>query len=343
MFSGVDCDTICLALILPIDSDYDCFEMYREEKTMVNTLTLNPAIDKILYLDKVEKGITNRVQRHALTVGGKGTHVSVNLSLMGIANNAFGLARGDAGRFIMRILEDQGVTTRFIFREEDDSRTNYILAENDNTCTTIAEKGPALTEKDLDDIILKLKHHVGFGDSLVLSGDASNCPDPFIYNRIAQELSDKKLKIYLDTSGESLKKGLESSPFLIKPNQDELEALCGFPVESDGEVLRGIASLDRFGIEVVAVSLGRRGAIVRFGREYFKATPAAVQARNTAGCGDSFLAGLIYGYERGMSHAGMLRYATAVSAATAVSPLSVGFDLSYANSILEKCTVEKIQ
>ncbi len=310
---------------------------------MVNTLTLNPAIDKILYLEKVNKGITNRVQQHVLTVGGKGTHVSVNLSLMGLKNNAHGLARGEAGRFILRILKDQGVTARFVFREEGESRTNYILAESDNTCTTIAEKGPALSEWDLRDIIQELRQSLGFGDSLVLSGDASNCPDPFIYNRIARELADKKLRIYLDASGESLKKGLECSPFLIKPNQDELETLCGFPIESDADVLRGIDTLDPYGIEVVAVSLGGRGSIARFGREYYRAIPAPVKVRNTAGCGDSFLAGLIYGYERGMHHVDMLRYATAVSAATATSPLSVGFDRDYADSILQQCIVETIQ
>ena len=49
---------------------------------MIHTLTLNPAIDRILYLDRFERNITNRIQRSQDTLGGKGTHVSINLKLL---------------------------------------------------------------------------------------------------------------------------------------------------------------------------------------------------------------------------------------------------------------------
>ncbi|MDR1539344.1 MAG: hexose kinase [Clostridiales bacterium] len=309
---------------------------------MINTFTLNPAIDRILYLNKLEKAVTNRIQHHTYTLGGKGTHVSMNLSQMGVANRAFGLARGDTGRRILRILEEQNICVRFVFREDGESRTNDIIIEDDHTCTTLAEKGEMLDETDFADLCSALSEHTLEEEFLVLSGDASNSPDPFLYNRIVEHLRTKRPKVFLDSSGDTLRKGLECSPFLIKPNQDELEALCGFSLESDSDVLRGIGTLDAFGIEAIVVSLGKRGIVARFGKDYYKATPPNVAVHNTAGCGDSLLAAILYGYEKGMSHIEMLKYATAVSSAKAASPLSVGFDRELAARLLDDSLVEQI-
>ncbi|MBQ8536488.1 MAG: 1-phosphofructokinase family hexose kinase, partial [Clostridia bacterium] len=234
---------------------------------MINTLTLNPAMDHNLRLVNVEKGITNRAYDTFDTVGGKGTHVSMNLSQMGLENRAFGICRGKTGQAIISALKELGVTTCFVERENLESRTNYILIEDNNTCTTIAEKGPELTEGDISDLYALLLEKIQPGDTLVLSGDASNCRNPRIYNEIAQILKFKGVRIILDASGESLRNGLESAPYLIKPNEDELEMLCGFSMKTDEDVIRGINSLEAYGIEVIAVSLGKRGSVVKIGKD----------------------------------------------------------------------------
>lgn len=55
---------------------------------MIHTLTLNPAIDRILYLSRFDKNVTNRIQKTVDTIGGKGTHVSINLKILGKENTA---------------------------------------------------------------------------------------------------------------------------------------------------------------------------------------------------------------------------------------------------------------
>lgn len=309
---------------------------------MINTLTLNPAMDHNLRLVSVEKGITNRVYDTFDTVGGKGTHVSMNLSQMGLENRAFGICRGKTGAAIVAALKELGVTTCFVERTEQESRTVYILIEDNNICTTIAEKGPELTEADIRDLYAKMLEHIQPGDTLVLSGDASNCGNPRIYNEIAALLKPRGVRIILDASGESLRNGLECSPYLIKPNEDELEMLCGFPMKTDEDVIRGIVSLNDYGIEVIAVSLGKRGSVVRFGKDCYRVHAPVVNAINTAGCGDCFLSGLLYGMEKGLSHEETLRFACATSAATAASSLSVGYDDELAQSLMDQVKIERI-
>ena len=90
---------------------------------MIHTLTLNPAIDRILYLNELEKNVTNRVKKTTDTIGGKGTHVSINLKLLGQDNNAFGICHGENGRQVIQMLSDYGIDVRFNHYMEDNKET----------------------------------------------------------------------------------------------------------------------------------------------------------------------------------------------------------------------------
>lgn len=310
---------------------------------MVNTLTLNPAVDKMLYLDKIEKNVTSRIQHIRETIGGKGTHVSINLNLLGIKNRAFGISHGETGKKIVEYLKNEGLDVCFVERGEPDSRTNYLLIEKTHDCTVVAEKGVSLSNDDINDIIDLMRRNIKENDILVLSGDASNCP-PFVYNRILESLKDKKLRVFLDTSGKTLKECIACSPYLIKPNLDEMSTLCGRQVTSDtADVMAAIDSLNEYGVAVTAVSLGRKGSIISTAEGAYRAIPPDVEVCNTVGCGDSFLASLIYGICTGLSIVDNLKFASAVSSAAAESILSVGFDLSHAEKLVDLVKIERIR
>ncbi|GHU64510.1 tagatose-6-phosphate kinase [Clostridia bacterium] len=310
---------------------------------MINTLTLNPAVDLVYFIPHWEPGITIRSSQPLETLGGKGTHVSVNLRKMGIPSRAFGIGRGSIGTRIVSELETLGVESSFLLRDAGQSRTNIILVEEETKiCTMIAERGVKLSNEDTEEIVSLLSRKISSGDYLVISGDASNSPDPNIYNRILDALKEKDLKILIDASGETLKKSLAASPYLLKPNRDELEYIVGEKLNTEQEVIRGIRSLEKYQIEIIAVSLGGDGAIVKMGENYYRTTPPKVSVFNTVGAGDCFLSGLIYGIENGLSQEDTLRYATAVSAATVASPLSVGYDEALAESLIDQAIVEKI-
>ncbi|MDR2162457.1 MAG: 1-phosphofructokinase family hexose kinase [Clostridiales Family XIII bacterium] len=311
---------------------------------MINTLTLNPAIDKILFIDKFEKTVTARIKRQDIALGGKGVHISINLKIMGMDSTAFGILFGDVGHTIEDTLADMGVASAFVWGEGEgrESRTNYVLIEDDRTSTIVADKGVTLSEGEVRAIIDKLKERVRRGDILVFSGDASNVPDPYIYNRVMEELSGKDARVYIDASGETLRKAVESSPFLIKPNRDELETITGERIVTQGDVIKGIADLKKYRIENIAVSLGSEGSVVLLGDSLWSAAPPDIRAENTVGCGDCFLSGLIFGITNGWDAEKIVRYATAVSAATASSPMSVGYDTDYAAGLMDKVVVKKL-
>lgn len=311
---------------------------------MINTLTLNPAVDRILCLDRMVKNSTNRILKSDIAVGGKGTHVSMNLSLMGRPNRAFGLAGGEAGRFIVDSLACCGVEPHFVHSGSYETRTNYLLIEEqDHSCTIIAEKGETPPEEDTAGLIEKMKALIRPGDSLVLSGDIGNYPAPFIYDHILGSLQVTDLRIYLDAGGKTLKQGLTHSPYLIKPNLEEFSELSGREIRSVAEIVAAMERLDDYGIQIIAVTLGGSGAVVKMPGGIYRTSPPEVKVVNTIGCGDVFLAGMIFALDRNWAAEKMLKFATAVSAASAESPLSAGFNAGRARELIEFTRVSKIR
>ena len=71
---------------------------------MICTVTVNPAIDRLIYITEFHRDNTNRIKQQKEVLGGKGTHVSVNLNILGCRNKAFGITLGKRGRRIEEML-----------------------------------------------------------------------------------------------------------------------------------------------------------------------------------------------------------------------------------------------
>lgn len=94
----------------------------------------------------------------------------------------------------------------------------------------------------------------------------------------------------------------------------------------------------------VIISMGAKGSLWINNEGVLKAEPPKCKnVVSTVGAGDSMVAGLIYGFEKGLSKAETLAFATAVSA-FAVSQSNVGVsDLSLLAPILEKVQITMIE
>ena len=313
-------------------------------KTLINTLTINPAIDHIIYLNHFTPNITNRAVGATDVLGGKGTHVSVNLGILNCSNNAYGIDYGKTGLKIESILQAAKVNVRFIHKEGNESRTNYALIENDATCTLVTEPSKKIPEQICMELVSKISKELNDGDILVLSGDASNTEVPHLYNIILDQLNEKKtdIKIFLDSSSDSLIEGIKRNPFLIKPNEDELSQILGHKINNEQEIISGLLSLAQKGITCIALTCGENGSYVYYQKNLYRIFPLSVNAVNTIGCGDAFLSGMAYGFEKHLTFIDTLRWAACVSAATAESNSTVGFELTRANELFNKVKIEII-
>ncbi|MCX6054238.1 MAG: hexose kinase [Chloroflexi bacterium] len=310
---------------------------------MIYTLTINPAVDKLIFLESLKKNQTNRPIKTAETIGGKGTHVSLNLNLLNEENLAILTAGGYTGEKLIQMLHDQKIKTMIILGTGFETRTNYVIVESTKDCTLIAEQGNLITNEIIDQVLDMLRKTLIQGDYLVLSGESGNSTRN-IYAEIIREFSLLGVRIFLDASGIALQESIKERPFLVKPNLDELSQICGRQLTENNidEIVDCLKVFEKYPIRVVAVSMGAGGSLIKMGGEIFRAYVPRIEVENTIGCGDSYLAALVYGFYNDMELEKIIILATAISAATAENESSVGFDVNRINQLKKIIRIERI-
>jgi len=64
---------------------------------MIYTITLNPALDRTLWIEQIKPDDSNRIEKEERFAGGKGIDVSRVLKTLGISNKALGFTGGFDG------------------------------------------------------------------------------------------------------------------------------------------------------------------------------------------------------------------------------------------------------
>ncbi|HLH72845.1 MAG TPA: 1-phosphofructokinase [Chloroflexota bacterium] len=287
---------------------------------MIVTVTLNPAVDRVIVLCELHLGDTNRVSDGQLDPGGKGVNVSRVLAEIGGQSFAMGFAAGSLGDFVKQTLQEDGIPVCFI-RTPGQTRQNLAIVE---TCkfrhTSLNEAGPATDPVYLHRLEHELSRRIHPGDWVVLAGSVPPHLPATTYAELIRLVHRAGAKAVLDSDGEPLREGIKAKPDLVKPNREELQRLIGRPLTSDAQVLATAMDLRQQGIEYVVVSMGRRGAIGVGPEGAWRATPPAVATVSAIGSGDSLVAGLVLALSQGESLAEGLRLGSAAGAATALRP-----------------------
>lgn len=75
---------------------------------MITTVTLNPTIDRILFIESFKENYVNKISSVKVWPGGKGINVSKVINQLGSEVTATGLLAGKNGRFVEETLKEQG-------------------------------------------------------------------------------------------------------------------------------------------------------------------------------------------------------------------------------------------
>lgn len=283
---------------------------------MIYTLTFNPSLDYTVDLDEFEIGKINRTVREATYVGGKGINVSMMLKNIGVDSIALGFTGGYTGEKIKGDLKEKGIKTDFI-EVKGDSRINVEIRYKEET--SINGAGPDITMKDVEKLFLKLKK-LQKEDFLILSGSVSKTLPQDIYKTIIEYVKDKGINIVVDATKNLLLSILEYKPFLIKPNNFELEELFDVKLNSKKHIIKYAKILRGKGARNVLVSLAADGAVLIDENDtiYIIDAPKG-ELKNSIGAGDSMIAGFVAGYLKDHDYKNALKMGVACGSASAFS------------------------
>jgi 6-phosphofructokinase 2 len=151
---------------------------------------------------------------------------------------------------------------------------------------------------------------------VVLSGSLPPTLAIDSYAQLARLARARGCKVVLDTSGAPLAAALETGVYLIKPSLRELAELTGAPLEDEVQWCAAAQLLVRGGqAELVALSLGERGAMLLSNQGAWRADAVRVDVKSTTGAGDSFLGAMVWALSRDSALPDAFRYAVAAGSA----------------------------
>ena len=296
---------------------------------MIYTVTFNPAIDYIVYMDGLELGETNRTKREEHYFGGKGINVSIILNELGADTTAMGFVSGYTGRALSDGLLRQGIRTAFIELPEEGGVTRINVKVKDTQAdgslkeTEINGQGPTITDAALSQLFGRI-NELTEEDMLIVSGSIPSSMPADTYEQILSMLTENgrtRFPVVVDATGDLLLNVLKYHPFLIKPNNDELGEMLGTTTETTEEIVEGARKLREMGARNVIISRGGKGAVmVTEDDEVIVADPIPGKPVNTVGAGDSMVAGFVTGYIHKGDYEYALKLGSAAGSATACSP-----------------------
>lgn len=280
---------------------------------MIYTVTFNPAIDYVMQSGEITLGKTNRSVAEEIHFGGKGINLSLVLSELGKDTTALGFVAGFTGDALEKAVEKRGIKTDFVHLKSGNTRINVKL--KGEVETEINAAGPRIEADELNQLFEKLEL-IKSGDTLVLAGSIPASLPKNVYEKIAEKIQNKNIRLVVDATGELLLKVLKYKPFLIKPNKQELEEVAKMELKTEKDIILAATDLKNMGAENVLVSLGEDGALlVADDGKVYKKAAFKVNAVNTVGSGDSMIAGFLAGLDKGYEYA--LKLGAAAGAATA--------------------------
>lgn len=284
---------------------------------MIYTVTFNPAIDYVVKVPDLKLGSVNRTESDDVQLGGKGINVSVILNNLGVRNIALGFIAGFTGEKIKNKLEEEGIKTDFIELNKGLTRINVKIKANVET--EINGTGPDIPQSAVDELFEKLSA-LKRGDMLILAGSIPKSMPDDIYEKIMERLSNKGIQFVVDATKDLLCNVLRYKPFLVKPNNFELEEIFDVKLDTDIDIIYYAKKLQEKGARNVLVSMGGKGAILidENGKDY-KMDPIKGDVKNTVGAGDSMVAGFVAGYIEKNDYNYALKFGSASGSATAFS------------------------
>jgi 1-phosphofructokinase len=281
------------------------------------TLTLNPALDLTVRLAHLEPGAVNRSETLLTHAAGKGVNVAQVLADLGHQITVGGFLGEDNPQAFEALIARRGFADAFI-RVPGETRSNIKIAEQDGRVTDINAPGPQVSEQAQLALLNQLTLIAPGHDAVVVAGSLPGGVSAQWFQDLLVHLNHLGLKVALDTSGDALRAGLQTGPWLVKPNTEEL-------AEALDNATDAISRLHRQGVEHVVVSDGAAGVTWYRPGMALHATPPKVSVASTVGAGDSLLAGMLHGLLGGDTPEHTLRRATAIAA---MAVTQIGFGIS---------------
>ena len=285
------------------------------------TLTINPAIDIFVNVDRVESTRKLRCSPPKRDPGGGGINVARVAHRLGADVMAIYPIGGQIGKLLQRLVEREDIAS-LVTPSHVETRENFTAyEESTGEQFRFVLPGSQLHRAEWEAVLDRLASLTARPKFVVASGSVPpGAPDDF-FARVARQAKTLGAKSVIDTSGPALAAALNEGVSIIKPNLIELKEFVAASLETDEDRIAACRKLTADGrAEIVALTLGDQGALLVTAERAWRALPLRIEAVSTVGAGDSFVGGLVAALAGGKPLDEAFRVAVAAASAAVMMP-----------------------
>lgn len=286
---------------------------------LILTLTINPAIDRNVLVDRLAFDDRGYILEQNDSAGGRGINASRVLHSFGAKTLAIAAAGGRAGRRF-EVLSESSSFPMELVRIRSEMRTNLTITDKQGLTVKLNEFGPKISTKELDKISQAVESKVAKSSWFMICGSLPPGVPPQFYTHLIQVAKKKKVHTLLDTDGEALLQGLDAGPTVVCPNQQEAERLLNRALVTRTHLVEAVQRIQSLGAQSVLVSLGARGAIAKSGSDMIEVVPPRIEALCPIGAGDALAAAFTWAMENKRPFVDAVRWGVAAGTASARLP-----------------------
>ncbi len=282
---------------------------------MIITVTINPAIDRTLSVDRLAFEDRAYIKSTHETAGGRGINSSVVVHSFGGETLAVLTSGGDSGKRLEGLLGGFGFPIAVVPIERE-TRTNLTVTDRHGLTVNLNEIGPEMSKTEVASVERRVRQALEKASWLLVCGSIPPGVPAEFYARLIALARKKRVKSLLHADGDALREGIEAKPTVVTPNQQEAERLLGRTLLTRTHYIEAAERIRRMGAESVTLLLGSRGAVGAYADGVIEALPPRVDAVCPIGAGDAMGAAYSLALERKDDPADALRWGVAAGTAT---------------------------
>lgn len=271
-----------------------------------------------------------------ISLGGVCRNIAENLARVNVKTKFISILGGDSnGRHILENSKEIGYCMEHSLILKDECTPTYMAILNEEGEMESAIVDMESLNKMETSFIDSKAEIIENAEYIIVDSD-----NPKLLEYLLMNFS-QKTKFILDpvsaTKAEKIKHLIKYF-HTIKPNRIETEALCGFKIESDDDLRKAADFFLSLGVKNVFISLDAEGIYYKTSTEEGKIGTEPIKVKNVTGAGDSFVAGVGYGYMNNLSIKDTVKYAIAMSIITITNENAINPDMSeeYVKEFIEK-------
>lgn len=233
--------------------------------------------------------------------GGQGVWQARMLLRMGIDVTMCCILTGETGRVLGHLLEDEGITVRAISRE---GRGGALVHDRrgGERIKIVESGGEPISRHDLDELYGLTLGSALASDMAILSGPHSESVlPPDVYRRLAADITTGGVRVAVDLAGDRLAASLEGGVALVKVSHEELLADGRISANETDQIVDAMHEIRKQGAETVIVTRSNAPLLMLSGDRVQIVTTPTMEVTDTAGAGDSLMAGVSASLARGES------------------------------------------